>query len=49
MASKGQSRPQRRESDPDDGAPESAPEVSVRKDSLDPATFKYTIVSRELT
>ena len=37
MASKEQSRPQRRESDPDDGAPESesAPEVSVRKDSLD--------------
>ncbi|MGV1009134.1 MAG: ubiquitin-like protein Pup [Dermatophilaceae bacterium] len=35
MASQEQSRPQRRESDPDEGGPEAAPEVTVRKEGLD--------------
>jgi ubiquitin-like protein Pup len=35
MASQEQSRPQRRESDPDDGAAAAAPEAAARKEGLD--------------
>ncbi len=35
MASQEQSRPQRREADPDEGGPGAAPEVAARKEVLD--------------